>query len=119
VKELYPAYRKPGFVNAMPGHLHDNVVMIAAETGIPSALAYLGFTGMFFVQSVRRHRAWSGPLERSVARGCVAAMAALFAAGLFEYNFGDVEILRVTLVLAALPLALPVALRAGSVPVAA
>ncbi|MEO6324808.1 MAG: O-antigen ligase family protein [Thermoanaerobaculia bacterium] len=107
VKELYPKYRRPGYVNAAPGHLHDNVVMIAAETGIPSALAYLAFTAMFLIESVRRERAWSGFGERSVARGCVAAMAAFFVSGFFEYNFGDVEILRVTLVMAALPLALP------------
>jgi hypothetical protein len=32
-------------------------------------------------------------------------MAALFAAGMFEYNFGDVEVLMATLVVATLPFA--------------
>ena len=34
-------------------------------------------------------------------------MTALFVAGLFEYNFGDVEVLMPTLVVASLPFALP------------
>jgi hypothetical protein len=32
-------------------------------------------------------------------------MAAVFAAGMFEYNFGDVEVLMATLVVATLPFA--------------
>ena len=41
VKILYPVYRVPGWIEPRPGHLHNNVVMIAAETGIPSALCLL------------------------------------------------------------------------------
>ena len=45
VKPLYAQYRVPGWVNPIPGHLHNNLVMTAAETGIPSLLAYLAFVG--------------------------------------------------------------------------
>lgn len=108
VKELYPVYRRPGgFGDEHPGHLHNNLVMIAAETGLPSLAAYLGFVGLFFVNAWRRCRLYTLGAQRSVARGAMAAMASLFAAGLFEYNFGDVEILMATLVLSALPFCLP------------
>jgi hypothetical protein len=40
---------------------------------------------------------------RPFARGAVAVFAALFVAGMFEYNFGDVEILVPTLVLSVFP----------------
>jgi O-antigen ligase len=106
VKPLYPAYRVPGWITSQPGHLHNNVVMIAAETGILSLLAYLAFVGAFFhgaLQIVRR--APRGDRARGVALGAVGAMAALFAAGMFEYNFGDVEVLMATLVVATLPFA--------------
>ncbi len=105
VKTLYPVYRKPGFVDPHPGHLHNNLVMIAAETGIPSLLAYLAFLVAFFRCAIRRLRAFRGARERGVARGAIAAMAAVAVAGLFEYNFGDVEILMATLVVATLPFA--------------
>ncbi len=112
VKALYPAYRVPGFINPIPGHLHNNLVMIAAETGIPSALAYLAFVGAFFLGALRIvRRTPRGDPTRGIALGAIGAMAALFAAGMFEYNFGDVEVLMATLVVATLPFAAARAIR--------
>ena len=106
VKTLYPVYRVKGWVESWPGHLHNNVVMIAAETGIPSLLAYLWFVGAFFTAALRTVRASArGEPIRGVALGAIGAMAAVFAAGMFEYNFGDVEVLMATLVVASLPFA--------------
>jgi len=106
VKALYPAYRVSGWVEPRPGHLHNNVVMIAAETGIPSLFAYLWFVGAFFVAALRQVRASTrGEPLRGLTLGAIGAMAALFAAGMFEYNFGDVEVLMATLVVATLPFA--------------
>jgi O-antigen ligase len=106
VKALYPSYRVPGYVNPIPGHLHNNLVMIAAETGIPSLLAYLAFVAAFFAGALRIvRRSPRGDPARAVALGAIGAMAALFSAGMFEYNFGDVEVLMATLVVATLPFA--------------
>lgn len=106
VKVLYPLYRVPGWVDPHPGHLHNNLVMIAAETGIPSLLAYLwlvGAAGWGALAIVRRTP--RGDPARGVALGALGALASLFAAGMFEYNFGDVEVLMATLVVLALPFA--------------
>ena len=54
---------------------------------------------------------------RALARGALAANAALFVAGMFEYSFGDVEILRVMLVVLALPFAAAGAAPAPAPPV--
>jgi O-antigen ligase len=106
VKALYPVYRQSGWVDPHPGHLHNNIVMIAAETGVPSLLAYLWFVGAFFAAALRQIRAVPrGHSVRGVTLGAVGAMAAIFAAGMFEYNFGDVEVLMATLVVATLPFA--------------
>jgi hypothetical protein len=43
--------------------------------------------------------------DRSLAAGGLAAIAAMLAAGLFEYNFGDSEFLMLFLVLVTLPFA--------------
>jgi hypothetical protein len=40
------------------------------------------------------------------AGGAVAVLAGAFAAGLFEYNLGDSEVLMLVLLLAAVPFAL-------------
>ena len=106
VKALYPVYRVSGWVEPRPGHLHNNVVMIAAETGIPSLLAYLWFVGAFFSAALRQVRGLArGEPLRGVTLGAIGAMVSIFAAGMFEYNFGDVEVLMATLVVATLPFA--------------
>jgi O-antigen ligase len=103
VKELYPVYRQPGFVDPRPGHLHNNLITTAAETGIPSALAYLAYVAAFFVHARRLLLLAPSPAVLAVTRGSMAAMAALFVGGMFEYNFGDVKMLMVTLLVSALP----------------
>lgn len=100
VKELYAQYRQPGYVEPHPGHLHNNLVMIAAETGLPSMAIYLWFTGAFFAGVFRERRKGN---KSGLLLGSAAAMISLFVAGQFEYNFGDVEILRFTLLLSVLP----------------
>lgn len=105
IKELYPVYRKPEFVEAKVGHLHNNLVNLAAETGIPSAFAYLAIVVTVFSAGWPLSRDRTRPQVRALARGALAANAALFVAGMFEYNFGDVEILRLMLVVLALPFA--------------
>lgn len=105
VRELYPVYRQPGFVDATTGHLHNNLVQTAAETGIPSAIAYLAIVVAAFAGAWPLALDASRPAVRSLARGALAANAALFVAGMFEYNFGDVEVLRAMLVVLALPFA--------------
>ncbi len=106
VKTLYPVYRVSGWVEPRPGHLHNNVVMIAAETGLPSLLAFLWFVGAFFAAALRQVRASArGAPLRGVTLGAIGAMASVFVAGMFEYNFGDVEVLMATLVVATIPFA--------------
>ena len=115
VKELYPEYRRPGYVEPRPGHLHNNLIMIAAETGLPSLAAYLWFL-VAFLRGAAPLAGGGRSRVRAISRGAVAALAALFVAGLFEYNFGDVEILRVTLLLSVFPF---LTLSAGREPEAA
>lgn len=103
VQEVYPEYRQPGYVDPVVGHLHNNVLMVAAETGLPSAGFYLWFVAAVLAGGVRRARSPGDDPVKPFARGAVAASAALFVAGMFEYNFGDVEILVPTLALSVFP----------------
>jgi putative inorganic carbon (hco3(-)) transporter len=47
----------------------------------------------------------TGDVDRYLAAGALAAVAALLTAGLFEYNFGDSEVLMLFLILVTLPAA--------------
>jgi O-antigen ligase len=77
-------------------------VQIAAERGLPALAAWLVFVVMLARDLWRRFR--SGE-HRPVAAAALAALAAMLAAGLLEYNFGDSEFLMLFLMLITLPFA--------------
>ena len=85
-------------------HLHSNVMQIAAERGIVTLLAWLAFIAAAFVSLLKLARP-RGSDVRPLAAGALAALAAFFAAGFFEYNFGDSEVTTLLLVVLTLPFA--------------
>ena len=102
VKSVYREYRQPWAVNDLNVHLHNVPVHIAAERGLPALLVWLGFIVYLTRDLIRRLTTSRHP---SLAAGALAAVAAMVAAGLFEYNFGDSEFLMLFLVLITLPYA--------------
>jgi O-antigen ligase len=109
VKPYYTLYRDPDAPRWRVPHLHDNVIQIAAASGVFAAAAYLALLVLFFARVaalLRRNadRTPSGVETRAVvAAAAFLAVAAGSVAGLFEYNFGDKEVLMATLPLLALP----------------
>jgi len=102
VQHVYPRYRVPWAVQPSNPHLHNVPMQIAAERGLPALVAW----GWFIMAAVRG--LW--PLLRrsrtpALAAGGLAAIAAMIAAGLFEYNFGDSEFLMLFLVMITVPFA--------------
>ena len=102
---------QPGSTRA---HLHNVPMQLAAERGLPALAAWL---------VVRRHggcatccgRCVVGPAP-ALAAGGFAAVVAMFAAGLFEHNFGDSEFLILFLGLITLPYAARLTDAAGAGP---
>ncbi len=101
IKEVYPAYRVQGAVNQRNPHLHNVPLQIAAERGVPALLIWLWFIGTLIRDFWRRRRSE----QPSLSNAGLAAIGAMLAAGLFEYNFGDSEFLMLFLVLVTLPYA--------------
>jgi O-antigen ligase len=105
VERVYPEYRWPGAPNAAQPHLHNNALQIAAERGLPCLAWWLWWVAAAMGDAWRETRQGArGP--RWGAAAALAVLAAVMAAGLFEYNFGDSEILMFMLVVTALPYAL-------------
>jgi O-antigen ligase len=102
VSRLYVEYRDPGAVQPLNPHLHNVPLQIAAERGLPALAIWIWFVGTLAAELLRLFRAG---YARSLAAAGLAAIAAMLAAGLFEYNFGDSEFLMLFLVLATLPFA--------------
>jgi O-antigen ligase len=101
VIEVYPHYRDKSAVNQLNPHLHNVPLQIAAERGLPALAVWIWFIVTLCVDFFRRRRSPNS----SLSNAGLAAIAAMLAAGLFEYNFGDSEFLMLFLVLITLPYA--------------
>jgi O-antigen ligase len=82
-------------------HLHNDFLQIAAERGLPALALWLWFLVALIRDLWTRFR--SG--QRELAATALATIVALLTAGLFEYNFGDSEILMLFLTIVTLPAA--------------
>jgi O-antigen ligase len=102
VVRVYPHYRDAQAVQQLNSHLHNVPLQIAAERGIPALLIWLWFVLTLLRDFFRARHATRVP---SVVTAGLACTVAMLAAGMFEYNFGDSEVLMLFLVLVTLPYA--------------
>jgi O-antigen ligase len=103
VEKEYEQYRGPDAVNKINPHLHNNFLQIAAERGLPALAIWIWFLVALVRDLWARFRANGS--DQFLAAGALATVAALLTAGLFEYNFGDSEVLMLFLILVTLPAA--------------
>jgi O-antigen ligase len=102
IPRVYAQYRPDYAVNSVNPHLHNVPLQIAAERGLPALAVWLWFV---FSVVVAQFRLFKTQLDKVPAAAGLAAIFAMLAAGLFEYNFGDSEFLMLFLVLVTLPFA--------------
>jgi O-antigen ligase len=110
VSEVYPQFRDPLAVKQSNPHLHNVPLQIAAERGLPALAVWVWFMFTLVRDFLAKRKTTALP---SLAMAGLACVVAILAAGLFEYNFGDSEVLMLFLLVVTLPYA---ADRAASVP---
>jgi O-antigen ligase len=104
---VYPRYRWPEATHPMQPHLHNNLLQVAAERGLPALAFFLWWAIAAFVAALREARRSAGSAGPGWAAGAtLAVLSSVFVAGLFEYNLGDSEVLMLVLLLTAVPFAL-------------
>jgi O-antigen ligase len=105
VRRHYPEYKHPDAKRPRTGHLHNNLVQIAAERGLLGLAAWCWIWIAFFVRARGIYRALPPARgdDRALVAGSLAAVAGFLVAGLFEYNFGDSEVINLLLVVMAFP----------------
>jgi O-antigen ligase len=85
-------------------HLHNNIIQIGAERGIPTLIVWLATIIWIFVSLIKL----VSNRDEALFPLTVAALAALlahFAAGFFEYNFADAEVAVLFLYIITVPFA--------------
>ena len=94
---LYDQYRSPDSVERA-GHLHNAYIQIAASMGVVGLAAFAWLyasllrAGWGGLRKVEAHALPSG-VSAGVRLGVTAALVGFLVAGLFEWNFGDEELL--------------------------
>lgn len=111
ILSAYPRYRWPEAPNKLAPHLHDNLLQIAAERGVPGLVFFLWWVaatlGAAYAEAKRRQGAPADDAgSAAAATGALAVVVAAFVEGLVEYNLGDSEVLMLFLLVTAVPFAL-------------
>ena len=84
------------------GHLHNNVLQIAAERGLLCLAAFLWLIFTIYADLMSMLKT-AAPHSRWAILSALGAMTGFFVAGFFEYNFGDSEVLLLLLFIVSLP----------------
>jgi O-antigen ligase len=108
VERRYTIYRTPTAPRYTVPHLHNNLLQLAAERGLPSVAVYLAMMGTSFLLAYRGYRREGGRrgARSDLHLGVMLALLAFNVAGLFENNWGDTEVQRVVLFVMAIPFCL-------------
>ena len=97
LQDLQPVYElyKPPQATERAGHLHSVPVQIAASMGLVGLIAFVLLYGSLFVAAGRglQQMIAAGGLAAGLRASVVAMLAGFLVAGLFEFNFGDEELL--------------------------
>jgi O-antigen ligase len=94
LKPLYDRYKSPE-AREPAGHLHNVVVQVAATTGTVGLAAFVWLYGTLLTMAARGLRAQLArrDLAAGLRLGVLAALLGFLVAGVFEWNFGDEELL--------------------------
>jgi O-antigen ligase len=105
VSQVYPAYKDPRALRERRGHLHNNVMQVAAERGLLGLACWLWIWVAFYRYAWNIYVGLPPGLgdAKALIVGSVASVTAFHVAGLSEYTFGDSEVIMVVYFLMALP----------------
>jgi O-antigen ligase len=108
VKHLYPTVATPQALRRSTSHLHNTPLQIAVERGLVGLGIWLWIFASFIMGGVvvLRRLPAEAARDRLLVLGSMASVIAFVVGGLFEYNFGDTEVLLVALTVMAVPFAL-------------
>ena len=108
LRHVYPDEAPSTALRRATSHVHNTPLQIAVQSGVVGLAAWLWVFVAFFRRAglVLRSLPAEAAGDRALVLGSLAAIVTFVMAGLFEYNFGDSEVLLVAAAVMALPFAL-------------
>lgn len=102
ITQVYRMYKNPE-THGEGSHLHSNIMMILATKGIFGLLIYVTLFITFFLKQIKYFRETEDKENKHLIFGCTLATIAFHIAGIFEWNYGDWEVLTLLLFILAIP----------------
>ncbi len=102
IKEIYETYKKAE-KEGEGVHLHSNFMMILATTGIFGFISFLGMFITIFIRQIKFYVRQINPTYRMLIMGSILVMISFQISGIFEWSFGDHEVMTVFFFLIAVP----------------
>jgi putative inorganic carbon (HCO3(-)) transporter len=96
--EIYREHKPPEAVH-IHGHMHNIFIHVAATLGTLGLIAFVFLLASMFRSIGGTLRLDLPPPDRAVAAGSLGAMSGFVVNGLFEWNFGDAEVLTIMLII--------------------
>lgn len=103
--DTYRRYMPPGAVH-VHGHLHNIFLQVAATMGVVGLLAFCYLMYAFFRLMIGNLRRPLDHPERAWVVGSLGASVGFIVNGLFEWNFGDAEVVMLLYMVVGINLAL-------------
>ncbi len=99
--DIYREHMPPGAVH-VHGHMHNIFLHVAVTLGAAGLAAFVWLLAAMFIIVGRNLRLDLPPPERALTAGSLGAMAGFIVNGLFDWNFGDAEVLTMMLIIVGL-----------------
>jgi len=102
ITEVYKKY-KTIETHGEGAHLHSNIMMILATTGIFGFLAYAGFFLILFITQIKIYKLTEIIYYKALILGSILTNLSLHISGIFEWNFGKHNDMTLFFFLIAIP----------------
>ncbi len=102
ILEIYSQYKTPEY-HSEGVHLHSNFIMILATTGILGFITFIGFFFALIAGQLKLMRQFNALNKKLLTFGSLLVVISFLIAGIFEWSFGDHEVMTVFFFLISVP----------------
>jgi len=105
ITQVYKMYKNPERFGE-GAHLHSNYMMVLATKGIFGLIFYIALFITLFLKHFKYFKKEEIKEKKYLILGCILAMISFHISGIFEWNYGDWEILTLLLFIISIPFVL-------------
>jgi len=105
ITTVYKMYKIPEY-HGEGSHLHSNYFMVLATKGIFGMIFYTALFFTLLLKHFRYFKTAGNNADRYLIFGCFIAMISFHISGIFEWIYGDWEVLTLFLFIASVPFVL-------------